>query len=557
MENIITQIQSANPNIPISEIQLPDGHSLNDMWVNYGTDAITQLINDYQKPQSKGGNLEIISEYKIGFSGKAAKYLVIGQLPSDLGNMRVSLQIIDQHTQRKHRAKIDLFDFLSVQNQCRELSDKHGIQYNLLEADLLVLTDLLEQYREQLFESEMNPITDRYSEKELTPKASEKAIEFLTNKDLIQNIDKLLEQSGIIGEEANRMLLFITASSYKMPYPLHGMVQGTSGGGKSHLINAVGQCMPQEDLLDMTRITPKSLYYYRKKELTNKLVIVQDFDGLDEDAQYAFREMQSNKRLSTSTAGKDMLGNTRSKLVEIETHIASLVATTKSEVYLDNMSRSVLLGIDESEEQTLRIIKRQNQKKAGITSEENEHEARQLLRNCMRVLKSHKVVNPLADKIMLPLDARMLRRLNDQFQDFVAQITILHQYQRKTDSYGRLIATKEDVRMAVEVFFGAIMLKVDELDGSTRQFFDRLKGYVKAQTTGTTYKFTQREIRQAMKLPKTTGFKLITILQELEYIQAVEGSANKGFKYVVSFWDNQEKMKAKIREDLKKQLETL
>jgi hypothetical protein len=46
-------------------------------------------------------------------------------------------------------------------------------------------------------------------------------------------------------------------------------------------------------------------------------------------------------------------------------------------------------------------------------------------------------------------------------------------------------------------------------------------------------------------------------LQELEYIQAVEGSPNKGFKYVISYWDNLEKIKAKIKEDLNKQLDKL
>jgi len=70
--------------------------------------------------------------------------------------------------------KIDLYDFVSVQNQCRELSEKQGFDINLLEADLIQLTDLLEEYRESLFDAEINPITDKYSEMELTPQANEK-----------------------------------------------------------------------------------------------------------------------------------------------------------------------------------------------------------------------------------------------------------------------------------------------------------------------------------------------------------------------------------------------
>ncbi|PHK25849.1 hypothetical protein VF13_42380, partial [Nostoc linckia z16] len=294
-----------------------------------------------------------------------------------------------------------------------------------------------------------------------------------------------------------------------------------------------------------------------EKDLTDKLVIIQDFDGLVEEAQYAFREVQSNKRLGSSTVVKDRQGNMRTRQKVVNANFASLVATTKAEIYLDNAGRSIMQGIDESGEQTQRIIERQNKKRAGIIDAETEHEAKQLLRNCMRVLKKYHVVNPFADKITLPLDAKMLRRLNEQYHDFIGQITLLHQYQRKTDDKGRLVATKEDVKIATEIFFNAILLKVDELDGSTRQFFEKLKDFVKAQPTGKTYKFKQIEVRQHTNLAKTTVFKYFQLLQELEYIQAVEGSANTGFKYVISYCDNLEKLKARIKQDLAQQLENL
>ncbi|KVV15069.1 hypothetical protein [Flavobacterium sp. TAB 87] len=556
MQNIKTQIQALRPELPINLIQLPDGHNMNDMWLNYGIGGIVELLQNPIKEKTIL-TLEIHNDHKISYKGKTGVFFVVGSLPMDLGNLRVSLQVVSNATQKKHRIKIDLFDYVNVQNQCRELSEKEGFDINHLEADLTTLTDLLEEYRESLFNAEMNPVTDQYSEKELTPQAHEKAVQFLSKPHLFDSIDKLLGQSGIIGEEDNRMLLFTLASSYKMPYLLHGLVQGSSGEGKSHIINAIADCMPQEDVMNLTRITSKSLYHYREKELINKLIIIQDFDGLDEEAQFAFREMQSAKFLTSSTVVKDMLGNTRGKMKKVEAHFSSLTATTKAEVYYDNMSRSVVLGVDESLEQTLRIIKAQNQKNAGISNTESEQQAKQLLRNCMRVLKSYEVVNPFADKLMLPLEAKMLRRLNSQFQNFVSQVTTLNQYQRKTDSKQRLIATENDVRKAVDIFFSSIIIKVDELDKSTRQFFESLKGFVRSQTSGTTHRFTTREIRQELNISKTSAFKYIQTLQELEYIQAVEGSPNKGFKYVISYWDNMEKLKAKIKENLNSQLDQL
>ena len=241
------------------------------------------------------------------------------------------------------------------------LFDKNSIVKELLlwvlvELDLIQFTDLLEQYRESLFDAEINPITDQFSANELTPQAHEKAVQFLSNKRLLENIDKLLEQSGIVGEEENRKLLFILASSYKMPYLLHALIQGTSGEGKSHLLNSIAECMPQEDVMNLTRITSKSLYHYREKELMNKLILIQDFDGLDEEAQFAFREMQSAKFLSSSTVVKNAFGQTRGMMKQVQAHFSSLTATTKAEVYYDNMSRSVVLGVDESQDRHLEAL---------------------------------------------------------------------------------------------------------------------------------------------------------------------------------------------------------
>ncbi|MTD67758.1 hypothetical protein [Flavobacterium sp. LC2016-13] len=554
MEKIRLQMQELRPDVPLSIVELPEGHSLNDMWVNYGTEGISNLLKS-AKTEKAGEGLQIVNGYKISYKGLCGTFFVLGNLPMDLGNLRISLQIVEYNTNRKHRLKIDLFDFSSVQSQCTDFSEKQGFDYDNLEKDLVTLTDLLEQHREALFEAEINPMAERYAEKELTPLAQEKAVTFLTKPKLLENINRLLEQNGIVGEEENRILIFILASSYKMPYLMHGLVQGSSGEGKSHLINGIAGCMPQEDVMNMTRITSKSLYHYRDKELINKLIIIQDFDGLDEEAQYAFREMQSAKFLTSSTVVKDIFGNNRGKIKQVHAHFASLTTTTKAEVYYDNMSRSVIVGVDESQQQTLRIIKKQNLKTAGQSDSEKEEHAKQLLRNVMRVLKSYEVVNPYADKLSLPMEARMLRRLNSQFQNFVSQITILHQYQRKTDTKGRLITDKVDVKSAVDIFFSSIIIKVDELDKSTRQFFENLKEFLKKQKEGTSKKFTAREIRQGLNISKTATFRYMHLLQELEYIQAVEGSYNRGLKFTISYWDDITRLKAKIRKELHRQLE--
>lgn len=159
MEKIRLQMQQLRPEVPISAVELPKGHSLNDVWVNYGTDGILKLFKE-GKTQSNGKALKIHNGYKISFEGATGTFFEVGNLPMDLGNLRVSLQIVANSTQKKHRLKVDLFDFGSVQHQCTELSEKQGFDYEQLETDFSNLTDLLEQHREALFEAEINPVTD-------------------------------------------------------------------------------------------------------------------------------------------------------------------------------------------------------------------------------------------------------------------------------------------------------------------------------------------------------------------------------------------------------------
>jgi hypothetical protein len=46
MQSIRTQVQNIRPELPVNMIQLPEGHSMNDMWMNYGADGIMELLQN-------------------------------------------------------------------------------------------------------------------------------------------------------------------------------------------------------------------------------------------------------------------------------------------------------------------------------------------------------------------------------------------------------------------------------------------------------------------------------------------------------------------------------
>ncbi len=379
------------------------------------------------------------------------------------------------------------------------------------------------------------------------------SIDFLKTKDLLKRLNEQIGKSGIVGEENSRLLLFLIIISYMNKSPIHGIVQGSSGSGKTHIIGSIADLMPGEDVLRFTRITESSLYNWGEFDLFRKIIIIEDLDGLKEEALYALRELISNQFLSSSVSMKDKKGNNKSTRKEVKGQFSSLSATTKGETYEDNMSRSFLIAVDESKEQTQRIIENQNKRNAGEIDPKESQKAVAFIQQMVRNLKHYEVINPYATKLQLPEKVHKIRRLNEMYQAVIKQVTFLNQYQRQLTKDNQLITEIEDIEQATEILFESIILKVDELDGSLRQFFERLKKYVKDKENI----FTQREIRQEMNISKTQLQRFINSLLELEYIKYKGGFSNKGLKYQVDYWDNYSKIRMEIKTFLVQQIEQL
>jgi len=338
-----------------------------------------------------------------------------------------------------------------------------------------------------------------------------------------------------------------------MPDTLHALIQGSSGSGKTRLLKIISQLIPEEDVKRYTRVTDNSFYNQDEYFFVNKLVCFEDLDGLKEEAQLAVRELQSNEILISSTSLKDSNGKIGGGEKVVRGPIASLACTTKGEVYEDNISRSFLIAVDEGKSQTMKVIEYQNNEAAGLINKEEQKRIKLFIQNCIRLLKPYPVVNPFANKIKLPESAHKIRRLNELYQSFVRQITLLNQYQRKKDKQGRLISEKEDLQVACDILFESIVLKVDELDGSLRQFFERLKGHLKDRND----EFTQREIRQAFHISKSQMQRHINGLLSYGYLRKTGGHYNRGLRYKIIYWDNFAKLRAEIKDQLMRQIKRL
>ncbi|OYU84369.1 MAG: hypothetical protein CFE24_07115 [Flavobacterium sp. BFFFF2] len=492
---------------------------------------------------------------KITYATPSVKYTILGSLPKQLDTLKVMLQIENKQG-LKSRNKVDLYQDKQVSRLCKEASEKLQLTAGLIEQELYQLTELVEAFREtQLADTAAGlPTTEKPTAYFFTPKETKELEVFLKKPKVIDRLCELLGKTGIVGEERNRIFLLLIAISYKMKDPLHSLIQGSSGSGKTKIVRQVSDCIPQECVTRFTRISDKALYNYPKNYFTNRLLIIEDVDGLSEEAEMAFRELQSSGELRSSVSIKLENGSITAGEKVVSGPIASMSCTTKGEVYEDNMSRVFLIAVDESTQQTKRIIEYQNAKASGMINAKQEQQAKTFIQNLIRMIAPKEVINPYAQKIQLPEKAHKIRRLNDLFQNFIKMVTLVNQYQRKKTEHGALIAEIQDLETAIEIMFESIVLKVDELDGSLRQFYEQLKGFI--ENKGKQHEFNRFEVREATGLGKTQQHHYLTRLTELEYIQQ-SGFANRGFRYKIVHWDNHKTLRDQIKNNLNQQIEKL
>jgi hypothetical protein len=360
------------------------------------------------------------------FETKYLKIQVLGGIRfNNLEAMRVTLGIQKQAAAQVLRQNIDLYNDTSIEKLTRKVAERLEIGTTIVRRDLDELTNELESYRLQEVENQSKIYEKQV--KVLTEKEIKEAKEFLQTQGLIPNTQEKIGKSGVIGEEINRLLMYLIFTSRKTNNPLHCISLGSSGTGKTHLQSSVSDLIPEEDKIEMTVLSANAFYYFNRTELRGKLILIEDLDGA-ESVLYPLRELQSKKRITKTVVHKDKKGTTKTIHLTVEGPVSVSGCTTQESIYEDNSNRSFLLYIDESQEQDEKIMQYQRQLSAGKVNHEEEIRTKQLLQNCQRLLKTITVKNPFAEYLSLPQSVFKPRRTNAHYLQFIEIITFYKQY---------------------------------------------------------------------------------------------------------------------------------
>jgi len=161
---------------------------------------------------------------------------------------------------------------------------------------------------------------------------------------------------GVVGEERNRLILFLAGLTKDLDMQVSVLAKGQSASGKSNLIRKTLQIFPPECVISRASLSAKAPVH-GEGSLKGKILYLYEYRG-GKDAQYLLRLQQSEKTIAheyTTMRGAE-------RATTISERVGSpvvLTTTTESKVFTDDETRFLSAWIDDTPQQILAIMQAQ------------------------------------------------------------------------------------------------------------------------------------------------------------------------------------------------------
>jgi len=336
--------------------------------------------------------------------------------------------------------------------------------------------------------------------------------EFLNDPNLLDNIVKLIQTRGVIGERLPIMCLILTCCGRlvgnKETISTNAHFSGSSSIGKDNMINAVRRVVFNKDWVKYTVPTPTAIVYGQKK-VNKKENGETVFESKD-------KPLNGDVILYIKDANQNWLNHDDNKLLLEDKHPVFNVTIKQSSVKIEFSKPIIIIStadtadpeqllrrlpniqLDSSEELTRKVVDKAIDN-FDFDSEKNADNAIDkkivIAQNAFYELKKVKVkAKRLTDKIKESFpssrdDTRMRTQVN-RFIDLIKFSAALHQRQREREGTV-LLANEEDVRIAKEMF---TYIYGDEADLS---YLNQRQKDIRKKMMGESFRsFTVKKINQ-------------------------------------------------------------
>ncbi len=544
-------------------LSLPDGEDPNSHLQKHGRDALATLLAATETsapaapPVATGAAVPGLTVLPGGFAIQLGRrrYEIRGL---EHGPRKLKATVRVEHAGRLH---VDTLDFYSARwrrQLAQDLTRVFEDAAEVIEADIAKLMTLCEQAR-----SETKPTAPEDPVAVLSAEQRAEAEALGKSPDLVQVILDDYERCGLVGEKANKLLCYLAMTSRKMDKPLAVLILSSSGAGKTALQDMAVAFCPPEDLVKLTNLSGKALFYKEGTSLKHKVLALEEGDGVEE-AMYALRNLISAGELMSESTIKDPVsGRLTTMENRVEGPTAVFLTTTKPDGDPETKSRFFITSVDESREQTQAILacQRRRHTLAGLAEKLAVEPILRKHRNFQRLLKPLPVVNRYADQLSYADDRLQGRRDQPKYLHLINAVALLRQMQKQpkvaaatngTDEPVEYIEVdREDIRLANGLATEILGHSLDEL---SRPAADLLQLLLKMHNDSTAKEkdadepppslvgpapaFTRRQIREFTGWSHARVHRYLQELIELEFVLMEHGRNGVLHRYRLA-WDGQ------------------
>jgi hypothetical protein len=450
---------------------------------------------------------------------------------------------------RKDTFHADTFDIEQDRGRAafiKRAAEELGVREDVIRKDVGRLFLALEQHQAEAVRKALEP---QKPEALMTEGERAEALALLKDPDLTGRILADFERAGLVGEETNKLVGYLAAVSRRLESPLAVVVQSSSASGKSSLMDAVLDLVPEEERIRYSAMTGQSLYYMGQTDLKHKILAIAEEEGAHR-ASYALKLLQSEGALSIAATGKDAAtGKLVTHEYRVEGPVMLFLTTTAADIDEELLNRCLVLAVNEDRAQTQAIHRMQRERETleGVMRREERRRILRLHRNAQRLIEPLTVVNPYAPDLAFP-DA-MMRHRRDQvkYLTLIRAIALPHQHQRprRTAACGDgtlayIEATLDDIALANRLVEEVLGRSLDELQPQTRRLLGLLDEAVKRETTEhrverADYRFSRKHVRAWTSWTDSTLKRHLARLEDMEYLVAHRGGRGQSFVYELAY----------------------
>ena len=383
----------------------------------------------------------------------------------------------------------------------------------------------------------------------MTAEEQTAALGLLRDPRLLDRVLEDFERCGAVGEETNKKVSYLAAVSRLLPKPLAIVVQSSSSAGKSSLMEAVLDFMPEEHRESYTAMTGQALFYMGQKNLKHKILAIAEQQGA-EAASYPLKLLQSEGKLNIASTGKDPVsGKHVTHEYTVEGPVMLFLTTTAHDVDEELMNRCLVLTVNEDREQTQAIHRKQREAQTleGLKCRMRRNKIVGLHRNAQRLLRPVQVVIERLLERGFPDAMTRTRRDHMKFLTLIQAITLLYQHQREIktsmedgEPLEYIEATEADVKLAWELASHVLMRSLDDVQPQTRRLLLLIDKMVtgecqRLEIERLDYRFTRATVRQFTGWSDSQLKTHLHRLEELEYLALHRGVSGQSFVYALNF----------------------